>query len=55
LIAEWQDSVIVARLAPEIAERGLNLHDLTTFSLQQHPGHTLPAAYERMLDDFIGA
>jgi len=55
LTPEWQDSVIVARLAPEIAGTGLELSDLTAVSIQKHPGHTLPAEYERMLDDFIGA
>jgi len=55
LIPEWQDSIIISRLAPEITERGLSLPDLATTSLQKHPGHALPAGYERMLDDFIGS
>jgi len=54
LLPEWQDSIIISRLAPEIMEQGLSPHDLATASLQKHTGHALPADYERLLDDFIG-
>ena len=53
LIPEWQDSSLIAKLAPEIEEVGLSLSDLTNKSLIKHPDHILPDEFERMLDDFI--
>ncbi|PCI44984.1 MAG: hypothetical protein COB49_10550 [Alphaproteobacteria bacterium] len=55
LMPQWQDSALIARLAPEIDETGLNLSALTAKSLKKHAGHNLPMEFERMLDDFIGS
>ncbi len=55
LIPEWQDSMLMVQLAPEIDEAGLRLSDLTAKSLMKHPDHNLPVEFERMLDEFIGS
>lgn len=54
LMPQWQDSALIARLSPEIDDKGLKLPELTAKSLMKHPDHNLPAEFERMLDEFIG-
>lgn len=54
LIPEWQDSLLVSQLAPEIDQAGLSLPELAARSLEKYPGHQLPVEFERMLDEFIG-
>lgn len=55
LTAEWQDSLLVTKLAPEIDEMGLSLPDLSTQSLKKYSGHMLPTEFERMLDEYMGS
>ena len=52
---EWQDSILVTKLAPEINDDALSPSELLTKSLTKYTNHNLPPEFERMLDDFIRA